>query len=441
MEEINKKKKIATFRFGVIADFVTGVHLQYGEKERLLNEKSSRLYDVPFSPRSKITRSTLEKWILDYKKGGYKIDALYPKERIDKGQIKTLSSSLKLAIKELKKENPKLKVPAIVKLLKHKKLISSDERLNISTMYRYLRNEELNTVNEDAKDKRLFEAIHPNELWQSDVMHGPYVVVDGKDKKSYLIAIIDDHSRFIVHAQFYLAETRENLIDCLRQAVLKRGLPQKFYVDNGSCFRSLHLEQVAAQLGIAIHHSRPYIPQGRGKIERWFKYVRDNFIAPQKGDKQKLDLLNHHLDEWVHDYNNKVHGTTKQTPLARYQANIECVRPSPPDLMNYLRLCEFRRVKKDRTVSLMGHKFEVPVCLIERQVELRFHEEDLSQVEIYFQNKSYGFVTIVDPHVNAKVGRNWDTKEKQKNQTSEILQPDKTPQSGKLSFDQLEELP
>lgn len=443
MEEINKKSKIATFRFGVIADFVTGVHLQYGEKERLLNEKASREYDVPFSPRNIITRSTIEKWILDYKKGGFRIEALHPKERIDKGKVRTLSSSLKLAIKELKKEDPKLKVPAIVKLLKHKKLVGSDEKLNFGAIYRYLKDEELNTVNEDAKDKRLFEAIYPNELWQSDVMHGPYVVVDGCDKKSYLIAIIDDHSRFIVHAEFYLAETRANLIDCLRQAVLKRGLPQKLYVDNGSCFRALHLDQVAAQLGIAIHHSRPYIPQGRGKIERWFKYVRDNFLASQKGDKQKLSLLNHYLEEWVYEYNNKVHGTTKQTPLARYQANIECVRPAPPDLLNYLRQCEFRRVKKDRTVRLMGHLFEVPVCLIDRQVELRFHAEDLSQVEVYFQNKSYGFVTIVDPHINGKIGRNWDTSEKLKNKTTttETLKEEETPQSGKLSFEQQEELP
>ena len=144
-------------------------------------------------------------------------------------------------------------------------------------MYRYLKNEELTVVNEEAKDKRAFEASHPNEIWQSDVMHGPRVLVEGKLKKAYLIGIIDDYSRFIIHAQFYLAETRENFLDALRQAVLSRGLPQKLYIDNGSCYKALHLEQVAAQLGVTITHSRPYTPQGRGKIERWFRYVQDSF--------------------------------------------------------------------------------------------------------------------------------------------------------------------
>ena len=169
-----------------------------------------------------------------------------------------------------------MNVPAIIKTLKHKKLIAPDER-SISTVYRYLKNEELTVVNEEAKDKRAFEASHPNEIWQSDVMHGPRVLVEGKLKKAYLIGIIDDYSRFIIHAQFYLAETRENFLDALRQAVLSRGLPQKLYIDNGSCYKALHLEQVAAQLGVTITHSRPYTPQGRGKIERWFRYVQDSF--------------------------------------------------------------------------------------------------------------------------------------------------------------------
>jgi transposase InsO family protein len=406
----DKKMQIATFRFGLISEFVTGVRLHYGEKERLLKDKLAREYDVPFSARSRLSRSTLEKWICDYKKAGYRIEGLYPQRRSDKGLSRSLSSSLRLAIKELKKESPDLKVPALITCLRHKKLIGADERINSSTLYRYFHSEELTKVNEDAVDKRHFEALHPNEIWQSDVMHGPYVRADGKSKKSYLIAIIDDHSRFIVHAEFYLNETRESFLDCLRQAVLKRGLPQKLYIDNGSCFRALHLEQVAAQLGIGIKHSRPYTPQGRGKIERWFKYVRDNFIAisRQTQNPDKLGLLNHHFLEWVDEYNNRIHGTTKETPYNRYRAGLECVRPAPTHLLDYFRQIEFRRVKKDRTVRLMGTLFEAPVPLIDRQVELRFHPEDLSRVEIFFQNKSYGMLQVMNPHVNSQIGRNWD---------------------------------
>lgn len=432
MSDSDKKLAIATFRFGLISEFVTGVRLIYGEKEKLIKEKISRRYDIPFSTGKTISRSSLEKWIIEYKKAGYRIEGLYPKYRSDRGESRALSSSLRLAIKELKKEQPNLKAPALIICLKHKKLIAENEILNPSTLYRYLKSEELTKINEDATDKRHFEALHPNEIWQSDVMHGPYVKIDGKVKKSYLIAIIDDHSRLIIHAQFYLAETRENFLDCLRQGIMKRGLPQKLYIDNGSCFRALHLEQVTAQLGIGISHSRPYTPQGRGKIERWFKFVRDNFVSVEKtnpSDADKLDILCMHFCEWVDAYNNRIHSTTKQTPYNRYRAGLECVRPAPPHLLDYFRQIEFRRVKKDRTVRLMGSQFEAPVGLIDRQVELRFHPEDLSQVEVFFQNKSYGMAPVVNAHVNSQIGRNWDPRpESKKPRPSEqITVPAATP--------------
>jgi putative transposase len=441
MNDDEKKLQIATFRFGLISEFVTGVRLDYGDKEKLIKDKLARSYDIPFSPRGKLSRSTLEKWICDYKKGGYRLEALYPQTRSDKGMPRALSSSLRLAIKELKKESPGLKVPALITCLRHKKLIGADEHINASTLYRYLRSEELIKINEDATDKRHFEAAHPNEIWQSDVMHGPYVLADGKSRKSYLIAIIDDHSRFIVHSEFYLNETRESFLDCLRQAILKRGLPQKLYIDNGSCFKALHLEQVAAQLGIAIKHSRPYIPQGRGKIERWFRYVRDNFvaIAGETHKPDKLDLLNHHFNEWVDEYNNRIHGTTKESPYNRYRAGIECIRPAPKGLLDYFRQIEFRRVKKDRTVRLMGTLFEAPVALIDRQVELRFHPEDLSQIEIFFQNKSYGMAVVVNAHVNSRIGRNWDPHPNSPKSTSELVTVTAPHPTGQLFQNQTED--
>ena len=410
MTVIDKKLEIATFRFGLISEFVAGAHLMYGERERLLKDKANRTYDVPFSNRSRISRKTLEKWILDYKNGGRRIEALYPQARKDKGDARSLSIETKLAIKEIKKETPDLNVPAIIKTLKHKKLIAPDEKINLSTVYRYLKNEELTVVNEEAKDKRAFEASHPNEIWQSDVMHGPRVLVEGKLKKAYLIGIIDDYSRFIIHAQFYLAETRENFLDALRQAVLSRGLPQKLYIDNGSCYKALHLEQVAAQLGVTITHSRPYTPQGRGKIERWFRYVQDSFLSVYRQTErlEKLDHLQSHFDEWVYEYNNlREHSTTKQIPYNRYKAALECVRPAPSHLLDYFRQIVFRWVKKDRTVRLQGFLFEAPVQLIDKQVELRFHPDDLSNIEIFFNGKSYGKIVRVDRQVNAKIGRNW----------------------------------
>lgn len=412
MTEDERKLSIATFRFGIISEFVTGVRLHYGEKERLMQEKLKRSYDVPFSSRTRIARSTLEKWICDYKKAGYRLEGLMPRVRCDKGKTRALSDHIKLAIKELKKKDAALKLPAIIKALRHRKLIGVDEVLSSTSVHRYLKAEQLTSLNEGARDRRLFEAAHPNEIWQSDVMHGPYVKHDGKVKKSYLIGIIDDHSRLVVHAEFYLAETLKNFLDCLRQAIMARGLPQKLYIDNGSCYKTLHLEQVAAQLGIGLSHSRPYTPQGRGKIERWFRYVRENFLASLlDGErKEKLDLLNHHFAEWIEEYNNRVHGTTKQTPYERYRAGLECARPAPKELIDYFRAVEFRKVKKDRTIRLHGQILEAPVNLIDRQVELRFHPETPQEVEIYFDGKSHGMAALVNAQVNAKIGRDWADK-------------------------------
>lgn len=404
----DKKLQIATFRFGIIGDFVTGARLDYGDRERLLKDKSIRRYQIPFSNRTVIARNTIEKWICDYKKAGFRLEGLYPKIRVDKGKNRFLSTEIKLNILELKKQNPELTVPALIKLLKYKKLLTEGQRLNHSTIYQFLKREKIEKVNLEAKDKRKFEALHPNQIWQSDVMHGPYVDVNGKKKKVYLIAIIDDFSRMIIGADFYLSETRESFIHCLQEAVMARGLPQKLYIDNGSCFRALHLEQIAAQLGIAIHHSRPYTPQGRGKIERWFKHVRDNFLLPYTDKKLDLKSLKEDFEQWVLEYNHRLHSSTNEKPIERYKNNLQAVRPAPHDITKYFRQIEWRRVRKDRTVKLNNLSYEVPVNLIDRKIELRFFPDDPNSVEIYFDNKSHGFAKIVDLHVNSTIGRNWE---------------------------------
>lgn len=445
MEETDKKLKIATFRFGVIADFVNGSRLDYGEKERLLVTKVEKVYEIPFSNQQRIARSTIEKWVQDYKRGGYRLESLYPRARKDKGQIRSVPTHIKLAIKELKKENPALTLPTIITALKHKKLIGANEKVNLSSLYRYWNNEELHSLNLTAVDKRHFEAESPNEIWQSDVMYGPFVRTEsgGKNRQSYLIAILDDHSRMIVHAEFYLSERRESFLDCLRVAILKRGLPKTLYIDNGSCFRALHLEQITAQLGIAIKHSRPYTPQGRGKIERWFRYVRDNFLQVQKlkdgTQAPKLDFLNQNFSDWVDEYNNREHSVTKQAPLKRYQEGVFKIRPAPSGILDYFRQIEHRRVKRDRTIRLMGGIFEVPVGLIDKQVELKFHPEDLSQIEVYFDGKSYGLATVVNAHINAKIGRNWAPK-LPKEKPVEVLKDDNAAKTGEL-FQRANQLP
>lgn len=400
--------KVATFRFGIIADFVTGVRLGYGEKERLLTAKSERTYEIPGAKSTRVSRATILAWVSAYRKGGYKIEALCPKRRSDKGAFRSLDTTLRMAIKGLKEENPYYTVPVIIKKLRLQKIVGADEHVNKATIYRFLRQENLTKVSDEAVDRRRFEAAHSNEIWQCDVLHGPMVQVEGSSvaKKTYLMAIIDDHSRLIVHAEFYLSETFDTLKDALRAAVSRRGVPQKFYVDNGACYRSEQLDRILASLGIALSHSRPYKPQGRGKIERWFKNIRDSFL-PMLSGVLTLQCLNEALDTFVDDYNNTEHGSTKETPYQRYRKDLSCLRPAPDRLLDYFRRREQRRVKKDRTVQIQGRVFEVSAKLIDKTVDLLFHDDAPDDVEIAYQGLTFGRAVPLDLAVNARGGRDW----------------------------------
>jgi len=428
MTEDKKNLEIATFRFGVIGDFVTGVKLSYGEKEKLIREKTCRSYQIPYTDRTTISRTTILEWILAYKDAGFKLNGLYPKTRKDKGNYRRLDSSVRFAIKNYKELQPDLTVPMIIKKLQQQKIIAIDEYINLTSVYRFLKQERVSSINSKAVDRLRFEAEYPNQIWQSDVMHGPQVNVDGISRKAYLCAIIDDHSRMITHAEFYPSESIENLKDCLQNAVKKRGLPQKFYVDNGSCYSAINLQQITALLGISLIHARPYTPQGKGKIERWFRNIRNNFLPLQLGVKSLSDL-NEALNIWVDEYNSNVHSSTGMTPNARYRANLECVRPAPTQLSDYFRNIEFRRVRKDRTFQLRGIIYEAPSSLIDKKIEARYHKNATGKVEIFFNNQSFGFAEVVDVHVNARIGRaGIDVKIKEKDKFLES----KTIPSGQL---------
>jgi hypothetical protein len=239
-------------------------------------------------------------------------------------------------------------------------------------------------------------------------MHGPTVLAQGKNRKAYLIAFIDDMSRLICHGQFYLSENLNCYLDALRQALLTRGLPRKLYVDNGPAFRSLHLHQITASLGIALIHARPYQPQGKGKVERFFRTVRSDFLPAVR--TQSLTDLNEALDAWLRNvYHNREHRSTGQTPLARYAAHCECVRAAPKDLSDHFRQQARRRVAKDRTVALAGRLFEAPIALIGKQISLFYHPHDPARVEARYEGKSYGMLTVVDLNVNCHVQREKDT--------------------------------
>ena len=422
--------EIATFRFGVIADFVTGQRFVHGEKQRLLKEKSERHYNhIPGSSRTRIAKGTILSWVRIYQTGGGRIESLMPQERGDKGNFKAIPLELQQELTSLRRTSPDMTLPVMLQKIGAEKL----KDVHLSTLYRFLSSLHPQQNAQQGVDRRRFEAELPNQMWQCDVMHGPLAKASsGPMKKSYLIAIMDDHSRLVVHAQFYFSENLESLKDCLRRAVQSRGLPQKFYADNGACYRAGNLEECLASLGVSLVHSRPYVPQGRGKIERWFRYVRSSFLPLHADRPLPLEVLNERLYGWVDKYNETEHGTTKMAPYDRFRKDMSCVRAAPESLMSYFRTIERRKVRKDRTVQLNNVIYEAPLGLIDKPVELHFHAETPEEIEVFFEKRSYGNARKLDSQLNGRLGRGDLHPKRSKAQPQKAQQSKSRTQSGEL---------
>jgi transposase InsO family protein len=398
------QKQVAVFRFGIIHDLVGGTKLEHGEQEDLLKEKCARKWVIPRSPRTRISRGTILRWVKLYTKSNGKLESLYPQRRRDRGEGRILDEETCQSLISLRRQMPKLPVPALIKLMTDRRLVTCGTTLSQTTVYRFLHSHDLMAKEEPAAcDRRKFEAELPNDLWQSDVMHGPHLVQGGKLRKSYLIAFIDDHSRIIPHGQFYHSEALMPFLDAFAAAMLKRGLPVKLYVDNGSAFRSRHLEYTSASLGIALIHARPYQPQGKGKIERFFKTVQTQFLPLFTGTT--LTEINEAFTRWLDEYHSRIHSSTGQSPLNRFTRQMHCLRAAPDNLQDYFRTTVRRRVNKDRSVVVNRRLYEAPVALIGKRVEILYHEDTPEQVEIRSQGESYGLLRQVDLHVNSRVKR------------------------------------
>jgi len=375
----------ALWRYGVIRDAVDE-RLTHRQRGVVVRELAAGMHEHPGGQRRELSRSTVDRWVRVYLAGGF--DALKPVQR--QGVPRTAAVLLEQAA-SLRREQPLRTGAQIARILA--RLHGADVAPSARTVERHLARLGLTRQVAGGAPRVFgrFEADSPNELWISDALHGPVCVGPaGRPVKAICFAILDDHSRLIVAARFVAAETTLGLEGVLRAGLQARGVPQQLYVDNGAPFASGQLARVCAVLGIRLTHSAPGRPQGRGKIERFFRTLRSQFLVEVGDQSGRLADLNGLLTAWIERvYHHATHSQTGQTPAERFAAR-QPRHATPGELREAFLWAEQRTVAKTATVSLHANTYEVDPALTGRTVTLLFDPFDLGRVEVRHDGRSFG---------------------------------------------------
>ena len=346
------------------------------KKFRLLDKRKVVSYSV----------STLFDWYHKYQNMGDL--AFTPKKRKDKGKTRVLSDKILAFILEIISNNPKLTSKQVFIKTCTK---FPESFFSFSTIYRYIKNNDLlKSTKQNNQEMKAFEASHPNYMWQTDIMYGPYLyVTHNKKKQVYLFAIIDDYSRYIIAAQFFFTEELRPFLHILKNGILTKGLPRMLYVDNGKIYHSNRLARITAALHISLIHTKIHSPTSKGKIERFFRTVRMQFLNEYTDFTGiTLEQLNKDFQLWLNgSYHTAVHSTTKKTPHDRFFTSSYPIHlPQNPDKVELIFWEEKeRRVRTDSTISLYSVIYEVPQHLKNKKVRIRFDPEKLQLPDYKFQ--------------------------------------------------------
>lgn len=380
-----RARRVGLFRYELICDALDP-QLSSRQRGKLVRELADREHPGPFGEPVRVSRQTIDRWIRWWRQGGF--EALVPTPA--RVSARTPAEVLEVAV-ALKREKPDRSAAQIVRILRAQSGWAPSER----TLQRHFDRLELDRDIQAGPPQVFgrFEADRCNEIWVGDVLRGP--VITGR--KTYLFAFLDDRSRAVMGARFGFAEDTVRLAAALRPALASRGVPESIYVDNGSSFVDSWLLRACAVLGIKLTHSRPGKPEGRGKIERFFRTVRDQFLVEitekVAAEITSLAELNRLFTAWVEGaYHRNMHSETGMPPLQRWLSGVPdpLPRPTPAQLREAFLWSEWRTVTKNAVVSLHNNRYQVDELLVGRKVELVFDPFDLTDIDIRYSGRSFG---------------------------------------------------
>jgi putative transposase len=393
---------VALARWQVIAA-ATDERLTAAERGLLLSEIAAGVHRDADARARRYTTRTLYRWLAAWRAGGF--EGLKPARRRDAGSHRTDPQMLELAA-ALRREAPARSAAQVAEILAR----TRDQVVHPRTLQRYFAANGLDRARLEGRHRAYgrFEALACGDLWTADAWDGPPVGGLG-GRHAQLFSLLDDHSRLLPTGAFYPDVSERSFQHCLRKAIARRGVPRVLYVDNGAAFISAQLKLICARLGIRITHTKPYRPQGRGKKERAYRTIAEQFaVEADLAGLDTLDQLNRYFVAWVEQvYHHRTHRGTGQTPLDRWLAGPTSMRPAPdPATLAAAFHWELTRtVTATRTVSLHGNLYEVDPTLVGRRVQLRYDPEDLSQVTVWHHDRPAGTATPAElrTHVDPKL--------------------------------------
>lgn len=410
-ELTGRQKAITDFRFGIIAELVYS-NARGKDLAVLIAAKAARTYEIPFSRKKRITSSCIRKWLEAHRLGAR--DALVPKIRKDKGMSRSIGDTEKELILKLLEQKPLMDASSALRTLLREGRITGD--ISKSSLSRFIRSSGFDRASRTrvvAKDQvQRFSYEYPLECVQVDDMHS-FLVSDhtGKLRKAILIAFLDDATRRVLYARFSFTENALEFERGILHILRSHGRPRRLYCDNGATFVSDQTKRILDTLGIPLIHSRPGMPKGRGKIERFFRTVRTQFeITLDPSSIRSIQDYDMRFRTWLEsEYHRQPHSSLAgRTPLDAYLSGTSHVFRVDPsiDLDDVFCHEAERTVANDGTVSIRGVHYEIPSFLIGTKVKLRWNPHaDLPSVFVHKDGNRYGPAPRTDSYSNARSRR------------------------------------
>ena len=401
----DKRTAVALMRYSAIAPLITGTQDEYVSLRAYYRDAAARGIKDQDGQIRYYSPGTIQKWHLAYKNAGF--DGLLPTGRSDCGVSRKIDADLEEEIRHLKLTCPRISAAEIYRQLRDKGSIKNGQ-LSESTVLRFINQMMLRERLTNNQDMRRYERPHINEVWCGDSSVGPYLKTeDGKKQRVYVMALIDDASRFVTGADVFFQDNFVNLMAVIRSAVSKYGTPKVFNFDNGPAYHNKQMELLAARIGSTVHYCQPYTPIQKAKIERWFRTLKDQWMASlDMRDFHTLEELRGSLLAYVRTYNQRPHASLDQkTPEERFFSESEKIRRLPQERIDQSFLLEIeRRVSADSVVVIDHVEYEVDYRFARQKITLRY-APDLSDIYLVEPEGTLTPIRLLNKQENASVKR------------------------------------